>query len=609
MEEWRALTSDKWVLDIVSGFKIPFWSKPFQKYEPKPFNLSKQQSSEFQQAVDDLIEKEVIELSSEEHDQFISNIFIRPKPNGKVRLILDLTELNKFLILQHFKLENLDTALQMVQKEAFMSTIDLQDAYFSVKIHTEDRKFLKFRWNSKLWRFRAVPMGLACAPYIFTKILVPLFTNLRESGKFCFCYLDDVFITDNSEEQCRETTKLIVLKLKKLGFKIHEDKSQFTPKKLVKFLGFMIDSIQMKVFLPSDKIDKMQRVCQNILQSQQPKIQDVASAIGLMNSYQKATDYGNNYIKRLEIDKIRALKFSQGDFNANMQVSSKGKQDLWWWLRNAPSVDRKFDTKSPSITLTTDASNEGWGAVSGHKTAQGKWLETEQDYHINEKELLAVLFGLKTVCTGLNEVTIRVLSDNTTTVSYINKMGGVRSPRCNKIAYKIWKICEDRSLWLIAAHIPGLQNVIADDLSRKFSNNVEWSLNNTIFNIICKRWGSPTIDLFASRWNTKLHKFCSWKPDPDAWRIDAFSFKWDEHFYFIFPPFRLVGRVWKKMIDEKTHGILVIPRWPSQSWFPKVIASARRILWFKKKSGNLLHRKDILITQNLTNIPLAACLY
>lgn len=203
LTNWQELTSDLWILQVVTGFKIPFWGPPFQEKEPKPFNLSVHQRTMFQEAVDSLLEKNVIEPKGEENDQFISNIFIRPKPNDKVRLILDLTELNKFLVLQHFKLENLDTALQMVRRNSFMTTIDLQDAYFSVKIHEQDRKFLKFRWNSKLFRFRAVPMGLACAPFVFTKLLVPLFTKLRQEGKYCFCYLDHVFITDESEQNAR----------------------------------------------------------------------------------------------------------------------------------------------------------------------------------------------------------------------------------------------------------------------------------------------------------------------------------------------------------------------------------------------------------------------
>lgn len=98
-------------------------------------------------------------------------------------LILDLMEFIKFLELQHFKVENLNTALFMTSKECFMSIIDLQDVYFVVNIHVEFRKFLKFRWNGQLFRFRAVPMGLACAPYIFTKLLCPVFTNDRGRGR------------------------------------------------------------------------------------------------------------------------------------------------------------------------------------------------------------------------------------------------------------------------------------------------------------------------------------------------------------------------------------------------------------------------------------------
>lgn len=399
---------------------------------------------------------------------------------------------------------------------------------------------------------------------------------------------------------------MIVNHLKELGFKIHADKSQFIPKKVVKFLGFMIDSVEMKTYLPQDKVQKMQETCELLIHGIDPSIQQVSSVVGLMNSYAKAVDYGDNHIKRLEIDKIRALKCSNGNFEEKMQISKGGKQDLIWWHNKAKTAARWFNTKSPDSTLTTDASNQGWGAIYNKSTAQGKWLEKEEGYHINEKELLAVLFGLKTVCASVNKGSVRVLSDNATTVAYINKMGGVRSPRCNKIAYEIWKTCEQRSLWLIAAHIPGVQNDLADSLSRKFSNNVEWCLNQNIFNIICNRMGHPSVDLFATRLNTKLQKFCSWKPDPDAWRIDAFSFKWKDEFFFIFPPFRLIGRVWRKIVDENSHAILIVPRWPSQPWYSMVISSARRILWFKKREANLHHLNHnlSLTTANLTNIPL-----
>lgn len=215
-----------------------------------------------------------------------------------MRLILDLMELNKFLVLQHFMLESLDTAIWMVKRNAFMSTIDLQDAYFTVEVHPSYRKFLKFRWDSKLFQFKAVPMGLACAPYIFTKLLVPLFTHLREEGCQCFCYLDDVFITEDTRELCRASTMQVKSWFQRLGFKIQEEKSQFEPEKVVKFLGFLLDSIKMQVYLPSDKIGKMSRLCTKLLDKRSGTIQEVASVVGLMNSYAKAIDYGENHMKK-----------------------------------------------------------------------------------------------------------------------------------------------------------------------------------------------------------------------------------------------------------------------------------------------------------------------
>lgn len=91
------------------------------------------------------------EQSGSEKRLDVNSVSLPNSPFGgkycEIRLILDLTELNKLLVLQHFKLENFDTALQMVSRGDFMTTIDLQDAYFSVKIHVDFRKFLKFRWG------------------------------------------------------------------------------------------------------------------------------------------------------------------------------------------------------------------------------------------------------------------------------------------------------------------------------------------------------------------------------------------------------------------------------------------------------------------------------
>ena len=68
---------------------------------------------------------------------------------------------------------------------------------------------------------------------------------------------------------------------------------------------------------------------------------------------------------------------------------------------------------------------------------------------------------------------MKVLTDNSTAVAYVNAMGGTRSPCCNKLAKDIWDCCIEHNIWLTAAHIPGQDNTEADFESRHFNESTE----------------------------------------------------------------------------------------------------------------------------------------
>lgn len=82
------------------------------------------------------------------------------------------------------------------------------------------------------------------------------------------------------------------------------------------------------------------------------------------------------------------------------------------------------------------------------------------------------------------------------------------------------------------------------------------------------KFGSPDIDLFATRVNTKCKDYVSWTRDPEAIAIDAFTLQWNKFFFYAFPPFILINRVLQKVKAEKAIGILVVPDWPAQPWYP-----------------------------------------
>ena len=83
----------------------------------------------------------VLKIVQEEVDQWISNIFLRHKPNGKFRMLLDLTELNKTINYEHFKMFNLTTALDLLEQNMWMANADLIDAYYSVPIKESQKKY------------------------------------------------------------------------------------------------------------------------------------------------------------------------------------------------------------------------------------------------------------------------------------------------------------------------------------------------------------------------------------------------------------------------------------------------------------------------------------
>jgi ribonuclease HI len=395
-------------------------------------------------------------------------------------------------------------------------------------------------------------------------------------------------------------------------------------------LGFLIDAEKMIVTLTQEKKDRLVEECQKLISKKQATIREVARVLGLIVSSFSGVDYGQLFYREIEVEKIQALKLARGNFDLKMQISENVKSEMTWWVKNIHNQYRVLNRNNPQVVLQTDASLLGWGAVMNDSKTGGRWNYDERENHINYLELLAVFYALKAFQWQLKKFNhVKILSDNTTAVSYINHMGGVKSPCCNSLAKSIWFWAKQHKIWLTASHIAGKDNITADIQSRKFNDQVEWQLNKEIFKHICSVCGTPDIDLFASCLNTLLEKFCAWKPDPDASFIDAFSIDWSEYKCYMFPPFSLLGRCVKKVQDDKTTAILVAPLWPTQAWFSQtmqmlidtpIMVQARNNLLslpYKetvhplRKTTNLIicqiSGNSLLVKEYLLKLPISCC--
>ena len=106
-------------------------------------------------------------------------------------MILNLKRLNESIENNHFKMESLSFAVQLMRKNCCMASIDLTDAYYTVPVAPEHRKYLWFMWGGKLFQYTCMPNGLSSAPRYFTKLLKPVYGTLRSQGHLNVGYIDD----------------------------------------------------------------------------------------------------------------------------------------------------------------------------------------------------------------------------------------------------------------------------------------------------------------------------------------------------------------------------------------------------------------------------------
>ena len=309
--------------------------------------------------------------------EFISSIFIRAKKDGSYRMILNLKDLNTNVEYHHFGMGTLQSAVARMRPGFYMPSIDLRDAYYSIPIEIHYKKYLKFYWKEVLYQFIFLPNGLATGPHVFTKIVKPIYSNLRQLASL------------------------------------------------------------MQVTLTAEKTANIKHACIHAIKYPKLSIRELAQLIGILLSSFPGVQYGQLHFRSLEMLKTEALTINKGNFEAMLTVSSAGMDDLQWWVDNIEHAFKPVGIPKGDITMNTAASKMGWGAVINGTTTGGRWTGLEFQEHINILELKAMFMRLISFHSIIQYMHIQVYMDNSTVVAYINSMGGAKSIHANKLAKEI----------------------------------------------------------------------------------------------------------------------------------------------------------------------------
>lgn len=192
-------------------------------------------------------------------------------------------------------MDSIFSALELITQDCWMVSLDLKGAYCSVKIHPDYQKYLRFCYHNKIYQYTAYPNVLSSCPRNFTaKLMKPVLCVLRTQGHIITIFIDDLLLIATSYEKFCATVLETIQLLSDLGFVVHVEKSVFVPQQQATFLGFLINSMKMKITLTHEKVDKITSFISGLLVSHLPTIREVAQAIGYIVSSLPAVKYMAN---------------------------------------------------------------------------------------------------------------------------------------------------------------------------------------------------------------------------------------------------------------------------------------------------------------------------
>ena len=139
-------------------------------------------------AVSDLVAKEAIEPAPLTLGHY-SRLFVTPKVTGGWRPVIDLLCLNGFVDVSHFHMETTQSVLQSLRVGDWMVSLDLQDAYLQVPVHSSSRRYLRFCMERLVFQFRALCFDLSTAPQVFTRVMDPVSSIMHRHGFRILWYL------------------------------------------------------------------------------------------------------------------------------------------------------------------------------------------------------------------------------------------------------------------------------------------------------------------------------------------------------------------------------------------------------------------------------------
>ena len=535
----------------------------------------------------------------------------------KKRPCIDVSRcLNKHFPKVKTKLDTLNRCDHLISTDCFMTSLDLSNAYFHVRLHKDSRKFMGFQVENEQGEvefFLALVMmyGLSIATEILTRFIRPLKSYCHKLGIIFSMYLDDGRVVAQFSDECKFKTQIVLLILQLSGFNINWKKSHLDPSQSLHYQGFLLNSSKMLYFATLDKETSCRMKIKNLLDLHQlngevPCIL-AASVLGSVQSLK--TSHGSivNIIPRSSQNELgRQVIKNKMKWDSNV-VFIHGIKEFIFLEKFLPIFNGKPITndKNPGHVmdqvkvknimhnikqsdssiknlLVSDASDKKV-AILYHGDIflilEHDFTVTESEYSSAHRELLALIIFLiycKESHTVFSSPLLIWQTDSSSVYYFMRK--GSRNIEIQNTLLKIKYLELELKITTVIVWTPRTHSRIKllDEMSKTNFEGLssdDWGVPRYILrNIFSYFQYTPTIDCFASENNTVCSKYFSRYFEELSSGVDFYAQILEKsEIYYCCPPSNEVGFVFNRIVSNPGPiYILVFPVWYASNWWPLI---------------------------------------
>ena len=348
-----------------------------------------------------------------------------------------------------------------------LAKADVKAAYRLVPVHPHDRPLLAMQWQGNVYIDTALPFGLRSAQKLFNAVADALEWCAKKNGaQLIWHYLDDFIMVGRAGTgECGFSNSVFHHVCGRLGVPLAVDKCEGPCTRL--FWGIEIDSMAMEMRLPRKKLMQLKGKIAVWQTKRSYTKRELQSIIGLLQHAATVVRPGRTFLRRL-YDLLAITRAPHHHIRLNAEAHS----DLSWWSLfleswNGVSIMAHHPISAPLLTVVSDASGH-WGCGAYHKN---EWLQlswsgfTTFETSIMVKALVPLVAAVALWGKQWTGSTIMCKWDNVAVVTVI----GSRTSRNKAVMHLLrclFFLEASFDCHLLASHIPGVQNELADDLSR-----------------------------------------------------------------------------------------------------------------------------------------------